>query len=71
MAEKLFSIERTVPTVYLDKGGQAVNGYTVTFVIYGYDEQHELHLPSLQPAAVEKAILQVVEYRKKLAALGS
>lgn len=70
MAEKIFTITRTIPTVYLDKAGKAVNGYQVTFDLYEFDETHDLDVPSLDPTTVQAAIDKFIIQRRALAKLG-
>lgn len=69
MAEKNYVVERTAPTIYQDKTGQIVNGYQVTVYFPEFEETHFIQVPTLEPEKVKIAIAQVLEYRKKLAAL--
>jgi len=66
-----YRIERTQPTVYLDKGGRAVQGFTVYVDLVDFDEIHELHVPSLDPDIVSEAATKLLEQRTNLAALGA
>jgi len=65
-----YKIERTQPTVYLDKGGRAVRGFAVYVLLVEFDEVHEINVPSLSPDTVSEAIEGLIEQRKALAALG-
>jgi len=65
-----YRVERTQPTVYLDKGGRAVQGFTVYVELVAFDEIHELHVPSLDPNVVSEAADKLLEQRTNLAALG-
>lgn len=66
-----YHIERTQPTVYLDKGGRAIQGFTVYVFLDDFDEVHELRVPSLSPDVVSKAAEALVEQRTALAELGA
>lgn len=66
-----YNIERTQPTVYLDKGGRAVQGFTVYVLLADFDEVHELRVPSLSPDIVSEAAKALVEQRTALAELGA
>jgi len=66
-----FKIERTQPTVYLDKAGRPVRGFVVYVLLTEFDELHELNVPSLLAEVVQAAADQLVEYRDALASLGA
>jgi len=66
-----YRVERTQPTVYLDKGGRAVQGFTVYVELGDFDEIHELHVPSLDPDVVSEVADKLLEQRTNLAALGA
>lgn len=65
-----YAIERTQPTVYLDKGGRAVRGFAVYVLLVDFDEVHEINVPSLSPDIVSEAIESLIEQRTALAGLG-
>jgi len=65
-----YRVERTQPTVYIDKGGRAVQGFTVYVHLVDFDEIHELNVPSLSPDVVSEAADRLVEQRTALAELG-
>jgi len=65
-----FLIERTAPTVYLDARGNAVQGFLVLVHLTDYDELHEVRVPNLTPATVEKEINKLLANRDALANLG-
>jgi len=66
-----YRIERTQPTVYLDKGGRAVQGFTVYVLLHDFDEVHELRVPSLSPDVVSEAAEALIKQRTALAGLGA
>lgn len=68
---KRYVIEKTTPQPYLDKGNRAINGYLVEFTIVQYDEVHQVNVPNLDQATVEKAIETVIAQRDNLAQLGA
>jgi len=65
-----YKVERTQPTVYIDKGGRAVQGFTVYVLLIDFDEVHELNVPSLAPDVVSEAAEKLLEQRQALAELG-
>jgi len=65
-----YSVTQTVPTVFLDKRGVAVNGWKVYFILTEFDEIHEVSVASLNPEVVKRAIEDVLANRKALASLG-
>lgn len=67
---KAFSVTGTVPTVYLDRSGNAIQGYKVYFYIAEFDETHTVQLPSLDPKQVENALTKVYNDRVALAKIG-
>ena len=66
-----FVVERTQPTVYLDKAGRPVQGYAVYVLLTEFDELHEVRVPSLSPDIVQAAVELLLEQRAALAALGA
>lgn len=71
MAEQIYKIIRTIPTVYLDKMGAAVNGYQLTVDLYAYDETHTLNVSNLDPKTADSAIKQLIAWRAALDKLGA
>jgi hypothetical protein len=65
-----YSIEKTMPTVYLDARNNAVQGFLVFVHLEAYDELHEIRVPSLDPKVVQTAVNKLVEARDALANLG-
>lgn len=68
MAE--YSVQSTSPALYLDKGGKAVNGFTVYFLLTDFDELHNVNVPTLSEKDVKPAIETILAQRKALAKLG-
>lgn len=68
MAEK-YKVVKTVPSIYLDKQGNAVQGYLVIFELTEFDEVHEIRLPKLTEKDVKNAIEQFISEREKIAKL--
>jgi len=66
-----YRIERTQPTVYLDKGGRPVQGFTVYVMLTDFDEVHEVNVPSLNPTVVGAAVEELLTYRTALSQLGA
>jgi len=65
-----YRVERTQPTVYLDKGGRPVQGFTVYVLLTGFDEVHEVNVASLNPDVVGAAVEELLTYRVALSQLG-
>jgi hypothetical protein len=65
-----YSITQTVPTVYLDKRGIAVNGYTVYINLPEFDEIHSIQVPNLDANGVKTAVDKLLKDRRALASLG-
>lgn len=68
MAEK-YRVIKTVPSIYLDKQNNAVQGYLVIFELTEFDEVHEIRLPKLTEKDVKNAIEQFIAEREKIAKL--
>lgn len=66
-----FQIENTQNTLYLDKGGQPVNGYRIRVRLLQWDELHDINVPSLDPPIVAAAVQKLIEQRTALDNLGS
>lgn len=66
-----YRVERTQPTVYLDKAGRPVQGFVVYVLLTKFDELHELHVPSLDANTVKEAVELLYEQRDALAELGA
>jgi len=69
MAE--YTVQSTVPTVYLDKAGKAVQGYLVYVYFHEFDEVHQVNTPSLSPTLVKAAAEALLKDRKALVNLGN
>ncbi len=72
MADKarLYEILQRQPLVYLDQGGQPVNGYRVRFRVEAVNEIHEVQSPTLDTDELDRAIRRVIEQIRKSAELG-
>ena len=66
-----YVVERTQPTVYLDKAGRPVQGFAVYVLLTDFDELHEVRVPSLSPDAVQVAVELLLGQRTALTALGA
>lgn len=69
MAE--FQILSTSNTLYLDRGGQPVNGYRLRVQLTEFDEIHDVNVPNLNPEVVRQVIDVLVAQRKALRDLGA
>jgi hypothetical protein len=65
-----FTIEATRPDVYLDKARRPINGYSIDVLLYDYQEQHTVKVPSLDPVIVKAAIEKLLADRDALSNLG-
>jgi hypothetical protein len=65
-----YQITNTTPSIYLDKGGKAVTGYTVSVLFPEFDEVHTIQVPSLAMDQVKAAIDSLYAQRAALAKLG-
>jgi len=65
-----YVITRTMPTIYVDRSGNPVRGYTVYFDLPEFDETHYLNVPSLDEAVVKNVIEHLLDQRRKLAQVG-
>jgi hypothetical protein len=68
MAE--YTIQSTSPALYLDKGGKAITGFTVYFLLTDFDELHNVNVPTLAEKDVKPAVELILAQRKALAKLG-
>jgi hypothetical protein len=62
-----YSVISTQSYTYIDPGGQAVNGYRVTFEILQYGEVHWVLVPRLDPTLVKAEIDKFVTNRTNIA----
>jgi hypothetical protein len=67
---KLYEVQGTANTVYIDKSGQAINGYNVRVLAIEFDEVHVIQVTSLAPDVVKAAIESLLANRRALADLG-
>jgi len=68
---KVYNVTDTKPWTYFDEGGRVVSGYKVYFTVHEFGEGHDVDVPDLNNTeAVNKRIMQVVEARKRIHALG-
>lgn len=66
-----YIIQSTSPAVYLDKGGKAINGFTVYVLFTEFDELHQVNVPTLAAKDVQPAVETLLTQRRALAKLGS
>ena len=64
-----YEVLNTRSTMYQNKAGKVIRGYSVEYVLLDFDEYHELQVPSLDLDTIKEAIESVLEQRKKLAEL--
>lgn len=69
MSDK-YSITRTQNTVYLDKAGKAVTGFTVSVYFPEWEEELDIKVPSLNAKDIEAAINKLYADRMALSKLG-
>jgi len=65
-----YQVTNTIPEVYLDQYGKAVNGYKVSFLIPSLNEPHTVNVPRLDAVEIRRAIEVLITEREKLANLG-
>ena len=65
-----YKIERTQNSIYIDEGGQPVNGYVVYIRFFKWSEVHSFNVPILDPVTIKQAADNFIETRTKLDALG-
>jgi len=65
-----YSITHTQNTVYLDKSGKAVRGYSITVFLDSYNEELTIEVPSLDPKVVETKVAELIKQRDALASMG-
>lgn len=65
-----FRIVSTQNTLYIDNGGRPVTGYLVRVELNGFNETHDINVPSLEPAVVQQAVERLLEQREALSKLG-
>ncbi len=70
MAQK-YQITQTIPTTYVNKSGQVVNGYTVHLNLIKWDEMHTIQVATLDPKTVDAAARDLYTKREQLDTLGS
>lgn len=65
-----YQVTNTTPTIYIDKGGKAVTGYTVSLLFPEFDEVHTIQVPSLAIDQIKAAADTLYNQRTALAKLG-
>lgn len=70
MAEKIYTIDFTQPTVYLDRGSP-VQGFLIQGTLLEFDEIFQINVPKMDEKDIDKRILTLLEQRRKLANLGN
>ena len=65
-----YKITKTANAVYIDKGGKALVGFSVLVYLPAYEEELEIHVPSLDTQVVKTAVSKLVADRQALDALG-
>jgi hypothetical protein len=65
-----YEIVSTLPEIYLDLLGKAINGYKVTFIITALNEPHIVYVPRLDALMIKSTVEAVITERDKLSALG-
>lgn len=65
-----FRIVNAQNTLYIDNGGRPVNGYQIRVELNGFNETHEINVPSLEPEVVRQAVERLLAQREALANLG-
>lgn len=67
---KAFDVLGTQNNVYVDRSGQAVNGYAVRVLLVEFDEVHTVNVPNLQAETVKTAVESLLSQRRALVDLG-
>ena len=65
-----YIIQNTAPSLYLDRAGKAVNGFTVYVLFTEFDELHNLNVASLAENVVKPEVEKLLAQREALAKLG-
>lgn len=68
---QIYTVTHTQNAMYLDEGNNPVPGYLVRFIIHEFGEGFDLNVPTLDPEVIDKRVQEIVENRRKLAALGA
>ncbi len=69
MADK-FTITRTQNSVYLDRTGKAINGYSLSVYLPEFDEELTIQVSSLDTKVVQDACNKLYASRSALSNLG-
>jgi hypothetical protein len=65
-----FKVGHVERRVYRDRNGKVIDGFAVRVVIPEFDEEPEINVPSMDPETVREAIVNYLDNRRALAALG-
>jgi hypothetical protein len=65
-----YQVTNTTPTIYLDKGGKAISGFSVSLYFPEFDEVLSINVPSLALETVKAAGDALYNQRVALAKLG-
>lgn len=64
-----YKILATQPWVYSDEFGRVIQGFKVMVSLPEFGENHEIHVPKLDPTLVKAAAETLLKNRKALAGL--
>lgn len=68
---QVFTITDTKSHTYFDQGGHPISGYKVYFNVHEFGEGHDIDVPDVKDTDhIEERIMEVIEARRKIAALG-
>lgn len=67
---KVYTIDRTEPTTYLNNSGRPVEGYRIFFTMAEFGEGDEITMPDMNADAINKRIMEIITARQRLAQLG-
>ena len=65
-----YVIERTQPTIFLNRAGRAVPGFLVYVMLVEFNELHEVNVETLDPEVVAGEVGTLMAHRRALAELG-
>lgn len=68
---QVYTVTHSQNAMYLDEGNNPIPGYLVRFILHEFGEGFDINVPTMDAEVIQKRIEEILENRRKLAALGA
>jgi len=68
---QVYTVTHSQNAMYLDEGNNPIPGYLVRFILHEFGEGFDINVPTMDTDVIQKRIEEILENRRKLAALGA